>query len=78
MLQSSGSVCSLSKRYVATSGSTVLPAGSPRVEKGGKDGEAEAVLGEAEPARVNNENFPPRVFPCLLQPTVPILSCAWN
>lgn len=64
------------QKRVATSGSSGLPAGSPRVEKGGKDGEAEAVLGEAAPARANNENSPPRALLYLPRPTFPILSWA--
>lgn len=62
------------QKYVATLGSTVLPVGSPRVEKGG---EAEAVLGEAAPATANNENFPPVHFciSCIpLAPSFHVLS----
>lgn len=65
------------QKNVATSGSTVLPAGIRRVEKGGKDGEAEAALGEAAPARTVHEDSPPCAFPCLLHPIFPILSCAY-
>lgn len=61
------------QKYCATLGSTVLPAGGPQVEK---DGEAEAVLGGAAPARAHNDSSPPCAFLYLLHPPLPTLSYA--